>query len=200
MTFARGNLAWGECGICGFRYLLSELKEDGYRKGLLSCPDCWDMPEPQEQVPDMTDPVALEHPSPEQFGGTVTITLPVYVISANADAGRNEQVASGTFDFATDTFKCALYSAAPAASYSTTDEVTGSGYTAAGVSVTASQSGTQVTFTDADWTAASLTFTHALVYRVSDGLGVADLNLGATYRSRAQDVTIEFPDDFVQVI
>lgn len=148
----------------------------------------------------MTDPVALERPSPEQFGGTLTITLPVYVVSANADAGRNEPVTSGTFDFATESFKCALYTAAPTASYSTTNEVTGSGYTAGGVSVTASVSGTQVTFTNASWSASSLTFTHALVYRTSDGLGVADINLGATYRTRSQNLAIDFPSDFVQVI
>lgn len=198
MAYAKGKYAIGECSRCSFKYLLNDLMEDGCVKGLIVCETCYDPPQEQERVPDLADPVALYKPAPEQLGGTVTITLPVYVVSSDAYAGRNEPVTSGTFTFA-ESFKCALYSALPT-NYSTTNEITGSGYTAGGVAVTPTVNGTSVTFTDATWTSLSASFSYALVYRTSDNLKVAALNLGATYQARSQDTLVDFPSDFVRVI
>ena len=41
---------WTECQRCGFDVLGSELVEDGYRKGLLVCPKCKDLPHPQDYI------------------------------------------------------------------------------------------------------------------------------------------------------
>lgn len=201
MSYAKGKHAVAECQRCGWKYLLSELVEDGYTSGLLVCPTCYDPPDESLDVPSMDDPVALEKPSPERYGGTVTIQLPTYVVATGVDSGRNELVTSGTFDFSANSFKLALFTAAPSASYSTTNEASGSGYTAGGVSVTATVSGSEVTFSDATWSDLSLEFTHGLVYRTSDSLGVADLNFGATYIVHSgQGLTVTFPDDFVRVV
>jgi hypothetical protein len=41
---------WAQCQRCGFDVYGSTLVEDGYRKGLLVCPRCKDLPHPQDYV------------------------------------------------------------------------------------------------------------------------------------------------------
>lgn len=41
---------WSSCQRCGFDIYASELKEDGYKKGMMVCPKCYDPPHPQDYV------------------------------------------------------------------------------------------------------------------------------------------------------
>jgi hypothetical protein len=50
---------WAECQRCGFDVYASDLKEDGYKKGLMVCPLCYDPPHPQDYVR-----VVKDDPSP----------------------------------------------------------------------------------------------------------------------------------------
>ena len=64
-TYARGSRAWGICQRSGTRYLLRELVEDGRYPGLLVHPDWWEGKHPQETPVDVSDPIALRRPSPD---------------------------------------------------------------------------------------------------------------------------------------
>ena len=64
--------AWAECQRCGFDVLSSQLREDGYREGLLVCPKCYDPPHPQDYVQAFEDTLVPDSPSP---GGLDTIDV-----------------------------------------------------------------------------------------------------------------------------
>lgn len=64
-TYAKGKKAWGICQRSGARHLLSELIPDGRVPGILVHPSWYEPAQPQEQSVDVTDPIALRHPSPE---------------------------------------------------------------------------------------------------------------------------------------
>lgn len=114
----------------------------------------------------------------------------------------------GEMDFSSDTaqvFKIALYTSsatlgAATTAYSVTNEVSGTGYTAGGNTLTISAnpttSGTTafLDFADTTWAAATITARGALIYK--DGGGnpaVAVLDFGADKTSTAGDFTIQFP-------
>lgn len=114
----------------------------------------------------------------------------------------------GEMDFSSDTaqtFKIALYTSsatlsAATTAYSVTNEVSGTGYTAGGNTLTISAnpatSGTTafLDFADTTWSAATITARGALIYK--DGGGnpaVAVLDFGADKTSTAGDFTIQFP-------
>lgn len=93
-------------------------------------------------------------------------------------------LASGTFNFASDTFKIALYSdtasLGPTTSAYTTDgEITGTGYTAGGVTLTVSVTPTTgadptntvayMSFSNATWSPAAFTCRGALIYKSGGG-------------------------------
>lgn len=93
-------------------------------------------------------------------------------------------LASGTFNFATDTFKIALYTGdadiGPTTSaYTATNEITGTGYSAGGQVVTVSVQPTTGTdpsnttaylsFNDVLWNPAAFTCRGALIYKVGGG-------------------------------
>ena len=110
-------------------------------------------------------------------------------------------------DFSSDTsqvFKIALYTSsasldATTTAYTTSNEVTGTGYTAGGNTLTVvapTTSGTTafLDFNDTTWAAASITARGALIYKSGGGNpAVAVLNFGADITSTNGDFTIQFP-------
>jgi hypothetical protein len=103
-----------------------------------------------------------------------------------------------------DTFKIALYTSsatlsAATTAYSATNEVSGTGYTAAGNTLTRvdpSSSGTTgfTDFADTTWSSASITARGALIYNDSDSdKAVAVLDFGADKTASGGDFTITFP-------
>jgi len=104
-----------------------------------------------------------------------------------------------------DTFKIALYTSsatlgASTTAYSATNEVSGTGYTAAGntlINVDPTTSGTTAftDFADTTWSAATITANGALIYNddhASDA-AVAVLAFGGDKTSTNGDFTIQFP-------
>ena len=103
-----------------------------------------------------------------------------------------------------DTFKIALYTSsaslgAATTAYSTTNEISGTGYTAGGNTLTRvdpSSSGTTgfTDFADTTWSSATITARGALIYNSSDSnKAVAVLDFGADKSSTSGDFTIQFP-------
>lgn len=112
----------------------------------------------------------------------------------------------GVHDFTTDTFKIALYTSsatlsAATTAYSATNEVSGTGYTAGGETLTVtggsvSTSGTTayVDFSDATWSTATITARGALIYNSSQAnKAVAVLDFGADKTSTAGDFVVTMP-------
>ena len=113
----------------------------------------------------------------------------------------------GEMDFSSDTsqtFKIALYTSsatlgAATTAYSTSNEVTGTGYTAGGNTLTIAanpaSSGTTafLDFTDTTWTTATITARGALIYKSGGGdPAVAVLDFGSDKTSTAGNFTIQF--------
>jgi hypothetical protein len=103
-----------------------------------------------------------------------------------------------------DVFKIALYTSsatlgASTTAYSTSNEVTGTGYTAGGntlTNVTPTSSGTTAftDFADTTWTTATITANGALIYNSSKSdKAVAVLAFGGDKTSTAGDFTIVMP-------
>ena len=116
-------------------------------------------------------------------------------------------ILGGDFDFSSgtsQTFKIALFTSsatlgATTTAYSTTNEVSGTGYTAGGNTLTVvapTTSGTTafLDFADTTWATATITARGALIYQ-SGGTNpaVAVLDFGADKTSTAGDFTIQFP-------
>lgn len=116
---------------------------------------------------------------------------------------------NGEMDFSSDTaqtFKIALYTSsatldATTTAYSATNEVSGTGYTAGGETLTISanptSSGTTayLDFSDVTWTTATITARGALIYKADGGANpaVAVLDFGSDKSSSAGDFTVIFP-------
>lgn len=115
----------------------------------------------------------------------------------------------GSFNFNTGTsqvYKIALFTSsanlgAGTTAYSTSNEVTGTGYTAGGKTLTVAavptSSGTTayLDFSDVTWTSSTITARGALIY-LADGVtnpSVAVLDFGADKTSTSGDFTIQFP-------
>lgn len=103
-----------------------------------------------------------------------------------------------------DTFKIALFTSAATldsttTAYSTTNEVTGTGYTAggntlAGTALATSGTTAYLDFTDTTWTTATITANGALIYNsTQSNRSVAVLWFGGDKTSTAGDFTIQFP-------
>ena len=119
------------------------------------------------------------------------------------------EILGGDFDFSSgtsDVFKIALYTSsatlsAATTAYASTNEVTGTGYVAAGNTLTISanpaSSGTTafLDFSDTTWSTATITARGALIYLANGGTNpaVAVLDFGADKTSTAGDFTIVFP-------
>ena len=118
-------------------------------------------------------------------------------------------ILNGSFNFGSGTsqvFKIALYTSsatigASTTAYSATNEVSGTGYTAGGNTLTISQvptsSGTTayLDFADTTWTNATITARGALIYLANGTTNpsVAVLDFGSDKTSTAGDFTIQFP-------
>lgn len=114
-----------------------------------------------------------------------------------------EQLFLGVHDFAADTFKLALYTAeasldADTTVYSATNEVSGTGYTAGGVTLTGttvaqSNGVSYVDFANAVWNPASFTARAALIYNSSKGnKSVAVLDFGSD-KTATTTFTVQMP-------
>jgi len=118
-------------------------------------------------------------------------------------------ILDGDFDFSSGTaqvFKIALYTSsatlgAATTAYSATNEVSGTGYSAGGNTLTIStnptSSGTTayLDFADTTWSTATITARGALIYLANGGTNpaVAVLDFGSDKTSTAGDFTIQFP-------
>lgn len=101
------------------------------------------------------------------------------------------------------TYKIALYTAnasldASTTVYTTTDEVTGTGYTAGGQIITpvapaSSGSVAYISFSNAVWSNASFTTRGALIYNSTTGAAVCVLNFGSDKTCSNQTFTVTFP-------
>ena len=114
----------------------------------------------------------------------------------------------GEMDFSGDTsqtFKIALFTSsatlgAATTAYSTTNEVSGTGYTAGGntltvVAPTTSGTTAYLDFSDTTWSTATITARGALIYLADGGTNpaVAVLDFGSDKTSTSGDFTIVFP-------
>lgn len=117
-----------------------------------------------------------------------------------------EELLEGIHDFTTggDVFKIALYTSSATldestTTYSTTNEVSGTGYTAGGntltnVSPTSSGTTAFIDFDDTTFSSATITAAGALIYNSTNGdRAVAVLDFGGDKTSTNGDFTIQFP-------
>ena len=115
-----------------------------------------------------------------------------------------QELFQGIQVFGTDTFKIALYTSsatldASTTVYTTSNEITGTGYTAGGLVLTGTTvylSGTTafVTFTNPTWTTASFTARGALIYNSSKAnRAVAVLDFGSDKTVTVSTFTIQMP-------
>lgn len=118
-----------------------------------------------------------------------------------------QEILVGTHDFTNstgDVFKIALYTSAATldattTAYSATNETAGTGYSAGGLAltnVTPTTSGTTayVDFSDAVWSASTITARGALIYNSTKAnKAVAVLDFGSDKSSTAGDFTVSFP-------
>ena len=115
---------------------------------------------------------------------------------------------NGEMDFSSDasqTFKIALYTSsatlsAATTAYSTTNEVSGTGYTAGGNTLTIAAnpalSGTTafLDFSDTTWSSSSITARGALIYKSATGNpAVAVIDFGEDKQTSSADFVISFP-------
>lgn len=114
-----------------------------------------------------------------------------------------QQLLLAVHDFSVDTFKIALYTSnanlnADTTVYTTTGEITGTGYTATGKTLTGTTvtvSGTTafVDFANAVWSPAAFTTRGALIYNASKGnKAVAVLDFGAD-KTPTTTFTVQMP-------
>lgn len=125
-------------------------------------------------------------------------------IMQGATTSFKVQLLDGIHNFLTDTFKIALYTGnasldASTTVYSTSNEVTGTGYTAGGNTLTPTtptSSGTvaYVSFANTSWASASFTARAALIYNSTQGnKSVAVLDFGSDKTVSDSTFTITFP-------
>ena len=110
---------------------------------------------------------------------------------------------NGTFNFTSGTFYIALYNNsatldATTTAYTTTGEVSGTGYTTGGQVLTISQTPTvgngsvaYISFDNAVWTSA-LTARGALIYKAGDNGAICVLDFGAD-KTSTTTFTVQFP-------
>lgn len=112
------------------------------------------------------------------------------MIAQTLTTSFKQQLLQAVHDFSTDTFKMALYTAnaslgATTTVYTSSGEISGTGYTAAGqvmtgISVSVTDTTAFVNFTNVVWTTGAFTARGALIYNSSKGnKSVAVLDFGA---------------------
>ena len=123
------------------------------------------------------------------------------MISQGQTTSFKEQLYQGVHNFLTDTIKIALYTAnadliASTTVYTTTEEITGTGYTAGGnilqnPLVSSSNDTAYITFDNTSWSPAAFTCRCALIYNGTTNAAVAVLDFGSDKTS--SNFTITFP-------
>lgn len=114
-----------------------------------------------------------------------------------------DQILKGEHDLLTDTIKLALYTSNATLNedttvYSTTDETSGTGYSAGGivltgVTITKGDSVVYVDFNDAVWTPAAFTAAGGLIYNASkSNKSIAVLSFGAD-KTASNTFTVQMP-------
>ena len=115
-----------------------------------------------------------------------------------------EEILKAIHDFTSDTFKIALYTnsaslGASTTAYTTSNETSGTGYSAGGatlttVSPTTSGGVAYVDFNDVSFTSSTITARGALIYNSSKAnRAVAVYDFGADQSSSSSTFTIQFP-------
>jgi len=115
-----------------------------------------------------------------------------------------EEILEGVHDFTSHTFKLALYTSnatidATTTAYSTANEVSGTGYSAGGATLTATNpttSGTTafVDFSDVSFSNSTITARGCLIYNSSaSNKAVAVFDFGGDQASSSSTFTIQFP-------
>ena len=128
------------------------------------------------------------------------------MITAGLTDSFKEQLLLGVHDFATDTFKIALYTSSAVLGptttvYTSTNEVSGAGYTATGlvltnITVNLGQGIGYVSFDNPAWVGATFATRGALIYNVSkSNKSVGVLNFGIDQTMLGQSFTIQLPTD-----
>ena len=128
------------------------------------------------------------------------------MITAGLTDSFKQQLLLGVHDFATDTFKIALYTSSAVLGptttvYTSTNEVSGAGYTATGlvltnITVNLGQGIGYVSFTNPAWVGATFATRGALIYNVSkSNKSVGVLNFGIDQTMLGQSFTIQLPTD-----
>ena len=126
------------------------------------------------------------------------------MITAGLTNSFKQQLLLGVHDFSTDTFKIALYTSSATLGpdttiYSSTNEVSGTGYTAPGqvltsVTVLLSQGVAYVSFDNPAWAGSTFTTRGALIYNsTKSGKSVGVLNFGVDQTMLGQSFTIQLP-------
>jgi hypothetical protein len=126
-------------------------------------------------------------------------------ISQSLATSFKVQLMQGTQNFSSNTFKMALYTSSASlgpttTNYSATNEISGTGYTAGGntltVSTTPTSSGTTafISFSNTSWTSASFTARGAMIYNsTNSNTCVAVFDFGADKTVVDGTFTITFP-------
>jgi hypothetical protein len=126
------------------------------------------------------------------------------MITAGLTDSFKQQLLLGVHDFATDTFRIALYTSSATLGpnttvYNSTNEVSGTGYTAPGLALTnitvlLSQGVAYVSFDNPAWAGATFTTRGALIYNATKaGKSVGVLNFGVDQTMLGQSFTIQLP-------
>ena len=114
------------------------------------------------------------------------------------------ELLGGTHDMDTNTIKIALYTSsasldASTTAYSSSNEVSGTGYSAggatlSGASISTSSTTAYVDYSDPSWTSASFTARGALIYNSSQSnKAVAVLDFGGDFTVASGTFTVVFP-------
>ncbi len=126
------------------------------------------------------------------------------MITAGLTDSFKQQLLLGVHDFATDTFRIALYTSSATLGpnttvYNSTNEVSGTGYTAPGlvltnITILLSQGVAYVSFDNPAWVGATFTTRGALIYNATKaGKSVGVLNFGVDQTMLGQSFTIQLP-------
>jgi hypothetical protein len=126
------------------------------------------------------------------------------MITQTQTTSFKEELYEGVHNLLTDTIKIALYTAfadlgADTTAYTTSNEITGTGYTAGGITLTgvtvlASDTTAFVSFNNASWPGATFTCRGALIYNASKAnRSVAVLNFGSDRTVTNNTFTVTFP-------
>lgn len=126
------------------------------------------------------------------------------MITQTQTTSFKEELYEGVHNLLTDTIKIALYTAfadlgADTIAYTTTNEITGTGYSAGGIVLTgatvlSSDTTAFVSFNNASWAGATFTCRGALLYNASKAnRSVAVLNFGSDRTVTNNTFTVTFP-------